>query len=77
MQARLASGAPLMVQVAGGRPPEDTPFRFEVIGERGSLVLDGDAPRGFQSGRLRLLLNNRGACLPQGRREPGRDERAH
>ena len=57
VQARMASGAPLTVEVAGGRPPEATPFRFEVIGERGSLVLEGGAPRGFQSGRLRLLLN--------------------
>lgn len=57
IQARLESGAPLAVGVAGGRPPKDEPFRFKVIGERGSLVWEGHAPRGFQSSRLRLLLN--------------------
>jgi predicted dehydrogenase len=66
VQARLASGAPLTVEVAGGRPPEDTPFRFEVIGERGSLVLHGGAPRGFQSGRLRLLLNGEEQKVDEG-----------
>lgn len=40
----------------GRGAPTDTPFRFEVIGETGTLVLEGGAPRGFQSGRLRLLL---------------------
>ena len=32
LQSRLASGAALAVEVAGGRPPE-TPFRFEAVGE--------------------------------------------
>ncbi len=57
LRGRLAGGAALSVEVAGGRPPESTPFRFEVTGEEGSLVLDGGAPRGFQLGRLRLLLD--------------------
>jgi predicted dehydrogenase len=57
LQGRLASGAPLSIEVAGGRPPDAVPFRFEVIGDAGSLVLEGGAPRGFQSGCLRLLLN--------------------
>ncbi len=56
LQARLASGAALSVEVAGGRPPE-APFLFEITGETGILTLQGGAPRGFQSGRLRLLLN--------------------
>ena len=56
VQARLAGGGALSVEVAGGRPPE-TPFRLEVVGERGLLALDGGAARGFQSGRLRLSLN--------------------
>ena len=47
----------MTVEVAGGRLPKSTPFRFEVIGESGSLLLEGGAPRGFQSSRLRLLLN--------------------
>ena len=37
VQARLGHGAPLAIEAAGGRPPKDTPFRFEVIGESGSL----------------------------------------
>ncbi len=56
VQARMASGAALAVEVAGGRPPE-TPFRFEIVGETGVLELTGGAPRGFQSGRLRLLVD--------------------
>ena len=62
VQARLAGGAPLSVEAAGGRPPETTPFRFVVTGEGHELVLEGGAPRGFQSGRLRLLLD--GAAVP-------------
>ena len=55
--ARLMNGAPLSIEVAGGRPVKATPSRFEITGEKGTIVLDGGAPRGFQSGRLRLLLN--------------------
>ncbi len=55
VQSRLVNGAALSVEVAGGRPPE-TPFRLEIIG-KAVLVLEGGAPRGFQSGRLRLLLD--------------------
>ena len=61
VQARLAEGAPLNVEVAGGRPPE-TPFRFEITGDDGVLTVDGGAPRGVQSGRLTLSLN--GESLP-------------
>lgn len=57
VQSRLASGAILGVDVAGGFPPDDTPFRFEVFGERGRLALAGGALRGFQSGRLRLEVD--------------------
>ena len=57
VQARLAEGGgALSLEVAGGRPPNATPFRLEVTGEEGDLVLEGGAPRGFQSGRLRLVL---------------------
>ncbi|MHA3703255.1 Gfo/Idh/MocA family protein [Jatrophihabitans sp. YIM 134969] len=42
------------VQVAGGRPVHDTPFRLEVTGTDGTLVLRGGTPRGFQAGRLHL-----------------------
>ncbi|GAB2593186.1 Gfo/Idh/MocA family protein [Microlunatus antarcticus] len=53
VQGRLLSGAALAVEVSGGRAPE-APFRLEVRGERGSLVLSGGGPRGFQASRLRL-----------------------
>ena len=56
VQARLASGGALSVEVAGGRPPEATPFYLDVTGEDGNLLLEGGAPRGFQSARLRLLV---------------------
>lgn len=65
VQARLASGAALSVEVAGGRPP-DTPFRFEVTGETGTLVLEGGAPRGFQSGRLQLSVNGEPQSIAEG-----------
>ncbi|MGI4951890.1 MAG: Gfo/Idh/MocA family protein, partial [Janthinobacterium lividum] len=57
IQAHVAGGPALSVEVAGGRPPEATPFLFEVTGEAGVVTLQGGAARGFQSGRLRLLLN--------------------
>jgi len=57
VQSRLTSGAILGVDVAGGFPPDDTPFRFEVFGERSRLALVGGALRGFQSGRLRLEVD--------------------
>ena len=58
IQGHAADGAALSIEVAGGRPPEAAPFRFEITGEAGDMVLEGGAPRGFQSGRLRLLLGN-------------------
>ena len=57
VMGRLAGGVPLSIEVAGGRAPEATPFWFEVTGENGVLVLEGGAPRGFQSGLLHLHLN--------------------
>ncbi len=57
VQGRLAAGGTLSAEIAGGRPPE-TPFHLNVVGEKGTLRLDGGAPRGAQSGRLRLSLND-------------------
>jgi predicted dehydrogenase len=57
VHGRLADGGALAVQIAGGRPPEDTPFRMELVGENGILTLTGGAPRGFQSGLLGLYVN--------------------
>lgn len=57
VQARLTSGGALSVEVAGGRPADNTPFYLNVTGENGTLSVEGGAPRGFQSGRLRLSFN--------------------
>ncbi len=65
IQARLSSEVALSAEIAGGRPPP-TPFRFEVVGETGVLVLEGGAPRGFQSGRLRLLVNGEPRAVDEG-----------
>ena len=65
VQARLFDRAALSVEVAGGRPTQ-TPFHFEIIGETGSLVLEGGAPRGFQAGRLCLLVNGERQTVDEG-----------
>lgn len=56
LQGRLANGAALSLEVAGGRPP-GTPFRLEAVGEAGVLRLEGGAARGVQTGRLTLLID--------------------
>ncbi len=66
MQAHLAGSGALSIEVAGGRPPEKTPFRLEVSGENGEVALDGGALRGFQSGRLRLSLNDESQHVDEG-----------
>jgi len=57
LHGRLANGGALAVQIAGGRPAHDTPFRMDVVGEDGVLTIEGGAPRGFQAGVLSLNLN--------------------
>lgn len=57
VQGRLESGGVLAVQVVGGRPSGETPFRMDVVGTRGTLTLTGGAVRGFQAGLLELALN--------------------
>jgi predicted dehydrogenase len=56
VQARMASGCALAVEVAGDRAP-DTPFIFEVVGTDGRILLTGGHPNGFQAGRLTLAVN--------------------
>lgn len=53
----LAGGGLLTLEVVGGRPADATPFRLEVEGTEGALVLTGGAPRGFQASALSLALN--------------------
>lgn len=59
VHGRLAGGGALAAAVVGGRPAHDTPFELRVTGEDGELTLVGGAPRGFQSGVLRLAHNGR------------------
>ncbi len=65
VQSRLLSGGTLSAEVAGGRPPE-TPFTMNVVGAKGTLRLDGGAPRGLQSGRLRLSLDGAAQHVDEG-----------
>ncbi len=65
LQGRLTGGGSLAVEVSGGCPPE-TPSYLEVVGETGTLRLDGGAPRGMQSGRLRLSLNGMPQSVDEG-----------
>ena len=65
LQGRLSAGGTLAIEVAGGWPPP-TPFRFDITGEAGTVSLEGGAARGFQSGRLRLLLNRAEQPLREG-----------
>ena len=64
-QSRLRGGAALAVEVASGRPP-DAPFRLDVVGENGTLSLDGGAAWGFQAGRIRLSLNGEPQSIDEG-----------
>jgi predicted dehydrogenase len=66
VQARLRSALPLSVEVAGGRPNGQTPFSFHIAGEKGELLLEGGAPRGFQSGELQLRLNEKVQQVDEG-----------
>ena len=66
LQGRLSAGGALAVEVAGGRPTS-TPFRFEITGETGTLLLEGGTPRGFQSGRLRLSVNGAEEAVAEGK----------
>lgn len=66
LQGRLAADAPLSLEVAGGRPPHDTPFHFDLVGERGVLRLEGGAMRGLQSGRLTLSRDGAPQTVDEG-----------
>lgn len=66
VQGALDGGAPFAVEVAGGRPPERTPFWLELVGESGSLRLEGGAARGLQSGRVRLSRDGESVAFDDG-----------
>ena len=63
---RTEAGPAVSVEVDGGRPKDDTRFRFDITGENGTLVLEGGAAVGFQAGRLDLLLNGVAETIDQG-----------
>ncbi len=65
VQSRLLAGGTLSAEIAGGRPPE-TPFTMNVVGEKGTLRLDGGAARGFQSARLTVSLNGAAQRVDEG-----------
>ena len=64
--SRLVGGGVLGMEVVGGLPAEATPFRLEVTGAEGNLVLAGGAARGFQSGRLHLSVNGQAVSVDEG-----------
>jgi predicted dehydrogenase len=76
VQARMSNGAALAIEVAGGRPPE-TPSHLQAVGDKGVLVLQGGAPRGFQSGRLKLFLNGEPQHVDEGEIASMPDEAAN
>jgi predicted dehydrogenase len=61
----LERDAPFTMEVAGGRMGE-TPFWLEVQGEKGHLRLEGGAPRGLQSGRVRLIADGEHVAVDEG-----------
>ena len=65
LQGQLASGAPLGIEISGGRP-SDADTTFEVTGTQGTLTLRGGAMRGVQSGRFHLLLNGEPPSIDEG-----------
>ncbi len=66
VMARGSGGLAASIEIAGGRPPEAVPFRMEVTGELGDLVVEGGALRGFQSGRLGLSLLGEPQLIDEG-----------
>ncbi len=77
LHARVAGGSAVGIEVTGGCSPDSTPFRLEVTGELGSLLLEGGAARGFQSGRLSLSLNGKPQQVDEGETQPMSDTAAN
>ncbi len=66
VQSRLASGGALLVEVAGGRPPGSTPFRLEITGESGDLVVGRRRAPGLPVGSSAFVAQ--GSAASRGRR---------
>lgn len=56
LQSQLKNGGTLNAETTGGLPADATPFELEIRGDQGVLALIGGAPRGFQSGQMKLVL---------------------
>ena len=65
VQGHFDAGAPFAMEVAGGRKG-DTPFWLDLHGEKGSLRLEGGAPRGLQSSRISLIENGERVAVDEG-----------
>lgn len=68
VQGRVGSGAPFAIEVAGGRRGE-TPFFLDIVGEDGTLRLEGGAPRGLQSGKITLIKDGERVMVDAGELE--------
>jgi len=65
VQGHFEDGMPFGAEVAGGRK-RDTPFYLDIVGEDGTLRLEGGAPRGLQAGRVALLRDGEPVTLDEG-----------
>lgn len=65
VQGRVDGGAPFTIEVARGRKVA-SPFAVEIVGENGTLKLDGSAPRGPQSGRITLVRDGQRVSVDEG-----------
>lgn len=76
VQGRLDGGAPFAVEVAGGRT-KHTPFFLVLEGDKGTLRLEGGAPRGLQAGRIALVRDDKRVTVPEGELEAMPDAAAN
>lgn len=67
-QGRFEGGTPFAIEVAGGRKG-DTPFFLDIVGEKGTLRLEGGAPRGLQAGRIALFKDGGQVMVEEGDRQ--------
>lgn len=65
VQGRFEGSMPFAIEVAGGRKG-NTPFFLDIVGQKGTLRLEGGAPRGLQSGRINLLRDGEQVVVDEG-----------
>lgn len=66
LQGQLQDGGTLNAEIAGGLPADASPFNLEIRGDAGAILIRGGAPRGFQSGDMKLLLNEAPQLISKG-----------